>query len=198
MKALNQIIVCFCLTLCNTLVAQNINYSYLNLNSKSLIKALSNEQYFINELNTGVYFQGKNNDLSITCSGYQSFFIFKKASNYLKVVEEIRNNAVFQFKYCSDYNSPIVFTYISSNNNTIRFNFEEMKISIQYPELDISFAMEFLPVLVCDGYDAYAWHTNIKCEGLNNCKSKITNTDLKTAKKQNYKICKICTSDNLH
>ena len=179
------------------LSAQKINYRYLDVSPNTLINSLNREHFFITELNSKIFFQGKNNEVNITYyeNNYTSIFEFKNVSDCLNLIDEIRDNAIFQYKYCSSYTLPIVYNYISSGNNTIRFNFEEKRISVQYPGLDFSFASEFLPVFICQSYDSYAWHTNLRCEGLNNCNSKIVETDKKNAKKNNYKICKICISD---
>jgi len=184
-------------------LAQKINYSDLNVSSTTLKNELLNSgNYFTNYPNDVPYFQGK------TDSKYLKFYNstgpivtidFKSQSEYLNIIEQIQKNANFRFKFCTDYDDNVVYNYQTSNGNKLRFNFNEMKLSVEYSSstnkfLDSNF--EFTPVFVCVSDNAYAYHTNLKCEGLGNCDAKIAKTNIKEAKKYNYKFCEICTSDN--
>ena len=147
------------------------------------------------------YFQGKESGLYIKfykAIGITVVIDLQSQAHYSKLITEITTKANFLFKYCTDYNSPIVYNYITSSNNKIRFNYSKKQISIEYPSELGSFMetnSENLPVFVCISNDAYAYHTNLKCEGLGNCEKEVAKTNIKEAKKFKYQICEICTSD---
>jgi hypothetical protein len=74
-----------------------------------------------------------------------------------------------------------------------------MRVSIEYPStisslMDRNFGLT--SVFVCLSADSYAFHTNLKCEGLGNCKADIAKSNISEAKKYNYRFCEKCTNDN--
>jgi hypothetical protein len=185
-----------------TALGQTISYNDLAQSSKSLkSELLNNSQYFSNGTFDLPYFQGKFDGLYIKfydTTGIHVIFNFKSQSDYLNLVREIQNKANFRFKYCTDFDTPVVYNYETNNKNKIRFNFSETKISVQYPSKLSSFLKsrsEFITVFVCLSKNAYAYHTNLRCEGLGNCNSEIAKSHIKEAKKYNYRICEICTDD---
>lgn len=182
--------------------SQNISYELLNSTSENLKDYLSNnDDYFSGGTFDLPYFQGKFSDSYIKfykSTGVIVIFNLKSQTEYLKIVQKIQNNANFRFKYCTDYNEPIVYNYQTNSGNKIRFNFNEARISIEYPSKLNSFLdsnSELTPVFVCISEGAYAYHTNLRCEGLANCDAQIAKSNIKEAKKYNYRICEICTSD---
>lgn len=183
--------------------AQEINYSQLNINSEDLKESLyNNENYFNGGSYDLPYFQGKVNDIYIkfyNSTGIIVIFDFKSKSDFLSSVREIQKNANFRFKYCTDYNEPIVYNYETYGGNKIRFNFSEMRVSVQFPsKTDDLFTRNYeliSTVFICISKDAYAYHTNLRCEGLSNCDAKVAKSNIKEAKKYNYRICEICTTD---
>jgi hypothetical protein len=182
--------------------SQNITYDLLNSTSETLKEYLSNsEKYFSGGTSDLPYFQGKLNDSYIKfykSTGVIVIFDLKSQAEYSKIIRTIQNNAYFRFKFCTDYNEPIVYNYQTNSGNKIRFNFNQMRISVEYPSKTNSFLesnSEFTPVFVCISEGAYAYHTNLRCEGLANCDAQIAKSNIKEAKKYNYRICEICTSD---
>lgn len=186
-----------------SLSAQNILFSYINTNSDNLSYYLTNNQNYWSEKKVNhEYFQSKNGSTYIKI--YKSAIVnvtinFKNKTDYIKTLSEIKNKALFQYKYCSDYNSPVVYTY-KTNFNTIRFNLNEYQISIQYnSELDSFFEenQHTFPVFVCPSYNSYAFHTNLRCNGLNNCNGDIYKFNFRDAQNsKKYKMCEICSSDD--
>lgn len=47
-------------------------------------------------------------------------------------------------------------------------------------------------VYICTGKSSVAYHCDLNCKGLNNCKSGIKTVTLKKAKKIGRRACKIC------
>ena len=182
--------------------SQEINYNQLNSSSDNLKTSLyNNDNYFSGGTSDLPYFQGKISDLYIKfykSTGTIVIFDFKSKTEYLRVIEKIQSNANFRFKYCTDYNEPIVYNYQTSSGNKIRFDFSKMRVSVEYPSKVNSFLdsnSEFTSVFVCVSKGAYAYHTNLRCEGLSNCDAKIAKSNIKEAKEYNYRICEICTTD---
>lgn len=202
MRIYDNLILVFFFLFISSISGQEINYNLLNSTSDNLKSYLyNNDNYFSGGTSDLPYFQGKISDLHIKfykSTGTIVIFDFKSNTEYLKIIEKIQSNANFRFKYCTDYNEPIVYNYQSSSGNKIRFDFSEMRVSVEYPSKLNSFLdsnSEFTPVFVCVSKGAYAYHTNLKCEGLANCDAKIAKSNIKEAKQYNYRICEICTSD---
>ena len=177
---------------------QNIKYTMFNCSSEQLTNYLnSSNEFFIGKN----YYSAKNTNFTIQFYNTTGIYANYKIRNYTyfaNIVSIINSYALFKFKYCSDYNSPIIYRYDTSNGNIIRYNYDELVIQIQYPSSVNSFLdsnFEFTPVFVCTSKVSYAFHTNIKCEGLQNCESQIAKSNIKEAKKYGYKICGICTSN---
>lgn len=195
-------ITCFLGVLNFTCFSQEINCKQLKLTSENLKESLNdNDNYFSGGNNDLPYFQGKTNDLYIKfykSTGTIVIFDFKSKTEYLKIIREIQSNLNFRFKYCTDYNEPIIYNYQTNSGNKIRFNFNEMRISVEYPSKVNSFLnsnSEFTSVFVCVSKEAYAYHTNLRCEGLANCDAKIAKSNIKEAKEYNFRICEICSTD---
>ncbi|MBZ9630540.1 hypothetical protein LB465_07085 [Salegentibacter sp. LM13S] len=193
---------CFLVFSSLSVAAQELNYSHLDGNAQGFQSYLSNnDDYFSGGSENYPYYQGKINHTYIKFhkSAIVNVVInFPSQEQYLAVVKNIKRNANFNFKYCTDYNQPITYNYQTSSGNKIRFNFEEPKISIEYPSKTSSVLnrnFEFLPVFICLSDDAYAYHTNLRCGGIGNCTGDIRKTDIKGAKNNKYKICEICRSD---
>jgi|GEM_PF-3693868 len=195
------IITCF---LSLNLNSQEITYNDLNISSERLKLSLENSgDFFSNMPHNLPYFQGKTDNKYIkfhSSIGKVVHFEFKSESEYLTLINQIQNNAEFVFKSCTDYEQAVTYSYLTSIGNSILFDFNDLIVSVKYPsDLDDVFDRNFevlKQVLVCISNDAYAFHTNLRCEGLGNCDSKISKTTIQQAKRYNYKICKICTSDN--
>ncbi|MCH4824559.1 hypothetical protein ML462_15405 [Gramella lutea] len=183
--------------------SQDLSYSDINLDSKTLISYLNiDENYFSGGSSDYPYFQGKINNsyikfyrsVSTTC-----VIDIKSEQDYISLVREIQKNAEFRFKFCTDYQEPVVYNYVTSNGNKVRFNLNQMRISVEYPSsvsslMDRNFGIT--PVFVCLSEDAYAFHTNLRCEGLGNCETDIAKSNIQEAKKYNLSFCEICTNDN--
>jgi hypothetical protein len=189
-------------TLCFQVYSQELNYSDFSSDSESLKSSFYNNiDYFSGGTSDLPYFQGKHNNSYIKfykSTGISVIFDLKSQTEFLKSVRTIQKNANFRFKYCTDYNEPIVYNYQTNSGNKIRFNFNETRISVEYPSKVNSFLdsnSEFTPVFVCISEGAYAYHTNLRCEGLANCDDQIAKSNIKEAKKYNYRICEICTTD---
>lgn len=197
------ILFCTTLFLICTSSAQNITYSDLNNTADSFKKELSyNNQYFSGGSSEYPFFQGKQsysyikfyNSTITTC-----VIDFQSEQNYISLIKEIQRKATFRFKFCTDYDEPVIYSYLTNNGHNIRFDFNEMRISIEYPSTINTFLKsnsEITSVFVCVSDGAYAYHTNLKCSGLANCDKKIAKTNIKEAKKYNFKICEICTDDS--
>jgi len=182
--------------------SQELSYNYFSTSSENLKEFLSkSNDYFSGGNSETPYFQSKNGDLYIKfhiSTGTIVIFDFESQNDYLKTLNGIRKNAIFRFKYCTDYNEPIVYNYRTNNDNKIRFDYNNLRISVEYPSKLNSFLdsnSEFTPVFVCVSKGAYSYHTNLKCEGLANCDAQIAKSNIKEAKQYNYRICEICTSD---
>lgn len=187
---------------CAKTYSQQLSYNDFSSDSESLKSSFyNNSDYFSGGTSDLPYFQGKHSNSYIKfykTTGVTVIFDIKSQQEFLKLVRTIQKNANFRFKFCTDYNEPIVYNYQTNEGNKIRFNFNESKISVEYPSKLNSFLdsnSEFTPVFVCISEGAYAYHTNLKCEGLANCDAQISKSNIKEAKKHNYRICEICTSD---
>lgn len=183
--------------------AQKVSYHDLNVSSINLKNSLRNSgNYFSNEPHDLPYFQGKTDSKYIKfykSTGTVVTIDFKSQIEYLTLINEIQKKANFRFKFCTDYEENIVYNYITSSGNKIRFSFNEMRVSIEYSSNTNNFLdsnSEFTIAFVCVSKDAYAYHTNLRCEGLGNCDARIAKTNFKEAKKYKYRFCEICTSDN--
>lgn len=184
-------------------VAQSVNYSHLTLESNELKTHLTdNNDYFSGGSFEYPYFQGKHSgsyikfyrSTSTTC-----VIDLKSKQEYISLVKDIQNKASFRFKFNTSYQEPVVYNYETTSGNKIRFNLDQMRISIEYPSA-ISSLMNrnsgITSVFVCLSEDAYAFHTNLRCEGLGNCETDIAKSNIQEAKKHNYRFCDICTTDN--
>lgn len=184
-------------------IGQELTYSNLSSSSDNLKQTLSSsEEYFSGGSPELPYFQGKYSNSYIKfykSLGTTVLFDIKSQQEYIKLIREIQSSANFRFKFCTDYNEPVVYNYEASNSNKIRFNFSEMRISVDYPSkvnslIDQNFGLT--TAFVCLSDDAYAFHTNLRCEGLGNCESDIAKSNISEAKKYNYRFCEICTNDD--
>lgn len=199
---LSKLIFLFVFIFSASVNAQKINYSYFLTSTENLKNHLSKtNDYFIGKYQGNISYQGKSGDLDIvfynTISEY-IIFRFSNSKDYHDLLNEIKSKAFFYYKFCSDYNHPIVYNFLTNNDHKIRFNLEEYQISLEYPSDILGLLNEnseiLTPVFTCNTDYSYAFHTNIKCEGLNNCKGKIYKTNIKNAKKDGYKLCHICSS----
>ncbi|MEZ4840654.1 MAG: hypothetical protein R2821_03865 [Flavobacteriaceae bacterium] len=187
-----------------SLSAQELSYSFLTLSPETFKSYLfSNSDYFSSGNANNPHFQKKNGKLNIKFYETTNIYAnldFQSTSDFLNLVREVQSKAYFEHKFCSSYDEPVIFKYITSNKNIIRFNFSEIRVQIQYPsKLDNIFEGDFeliMTVFVCLSENAYAFHTNLKCEGLGNCNSKIAKTNISEAKKYGYRICEICSNDS--
>ncbi len=186
-----------------SIYSQEISFNNLNVSSENLKNSLLNSgNFFSNEPHELPYFQGKADNKYIKFSKSTGTIVimdFKSQTEYLALINQIQSKASFRFKYCTNYDENVVYNYQTSNGNKLRFSFEKMRISVEYPSntnkfLDSNF--EITSVFVCISKDAYAYHTNLRCEGLGNCEAKIAKTNIKEAKNHDYKFCEICTSDD--
>jgi hypothetical protein len=191
------------LTLSSILFGQRITYTHLNLTSENLKEILLNSgEYFTGENTELPYFQGKQDSKYIKfykSTGDIVTIDFKTDSEYLSIIYDIQNNAVFRFKFCTDYEENIVYNYQTSSGNKIRFDYGKMRISVEYNSELNSFLdsnSDFGSTFICESDNSYAYHTNIKCSGLGNCEANVSKTNIRSAKKSGYKICKICTDDS--
>ncbi len=185
-----------------TILAQDVNYSYFNTSSENLKKfLLDNQNYMTGGNSENPYFQGKHKSVYIkfyNTIGINVTFDIESTKDYVTVVNEISERANFRYKYCSDYDEPVVYNYESDGGNKIRYNLEKKQISVQYPS-KLSSILEsndgLTTVFVCLSKQAYAYHTNLKCEGLGNCDSDIAKSTIEKVTKYDYKICEICTRE---
>ncbi|WP_445738707.1 hypothetical protein [Mariniflexile sp.] len=198
----NIFVLILLLFICSKTIGQSITYSTLTLTSDELKTAfIEDSNYFSGGNNDLPYFQSKNGNLSMRyykSTGVIVIFDFKSKSDYISLIREIQKNAYFRFKYCTDYDEPITYNYETYNDNKIRFDFSEMRISVEYPSKVNSFLdsnSDFTTVFVCMSKGAYAFHTNLKCEGLANCDAEIAKSNIREAKKYDYRFCEICTDD---
>lgn len=194
------LIVCLFISLCG--YTQTFDYSYFNSTSSNLkIHLDESDEYFIGGNSELPFYQGKKNQGYIKfykTTGIIAIFDFISEQDFFNNVRIIQRNAGFRFKFCTDYNGPIVYNYETSLGNKIRFSYSKPQISLEFTSKTNSFLdnnLDFLPVFVCISSDAYAFHTNLKCEGLANCDSRIAESNIKEAKNYDYEFCKICTSD---
>ncbi|WP_298248362.1 hypothetical protein [uncultured Christiangramia sp.] len=184
-------------------IGQEISYYDLNTSSQDLKNFfLSSNEYFSGGTDDLPYFQGKIDNKYIkfyNSTGVIAIIDFKDKNQYLELVRQIQENAFFQYKVCTDPNSNITYNYRTALGNAFRFNFNEMRISLEFPS-EINNLLDKHSYLqkgfVCISEDAYAFHTNIQCEGLGNCTSDIAKTNLREAKNYGYKYCEICTDDS--
>ena len=182
--------------------SQNINYSLLNSTSGNLKNFLLNNNDYFSGGNTDVpYFQGKHNNSYIkfyNSTGVIVVIDLKSKTDFFSLIRTVQNNAILKFKYCTDYDEPIVYNYETTNGNKIRFSYDKMRVSISYPSEINDFLNNnsgLSRVFVCTSQDAYAYHTNLRCKGLANCDSQIAKSNIQEAKSYNYQICEICTTD---
>ena len=156
----------------------------------------SSENYFKNRN----YFQAKYGNFSIQIVsglGNNAIIVFKKEADFKKLALDIMNNAYFDFKFCNDYDSSVVYNFHSGLENRFRFNFDELRISVEYPNSLSEFAqsnIDLLGVFVCGTDDSYAYHTNLRCGNLNQCSGKIYKSTIREATGMKYRICGSCTS----
>lgn len=61
-----------------------------------------------------------------------------------------------------------------------------------YYTLTISSVQNNTIVFICTGPDAYSYHNNRNCRGLNKCSKEIKSVTSEYAKSKNRKPCKIC------
>ena len=181
--------------------AQSLSYSYFNYGSEKLKSQLILDTYFPSGNMENASFFNVNNGVTVRfykSTGVYANFEISSTSKFLQLVKDIGRNFNFRFKYCSDYDSPVIYSYETNNGNVIRFNYEKTGIQVEYPSSVNSFLnsnSELTTVFVCLSEGAYAFHTNLKCNGLQNCDSKIAKSNIKEAKKYNYRFCEICTTD---
>ncbi len=181
--------------------SQNMPFSYINTTSDNLLIYLSNNSNYWKGKTRSPYFQSKNGGTYIKFYDSYSTIVtidFKKQTDFYETISEIKNKAIFNFKYCSNYRLPVVYNY-QTNFNKIRFNLTEMQISIEYNSDMSEFIQNnenLLSVFICSTNDSYAYHTNVRCFGLSNCSTNIQQTDMQTIKKTKYRICKLCTDDS--
>ena len=185
------------------LFGQKITYTHLNSTSENLKeKLLHSGEYFTGENTELPYFQGKEDSKYIKfykSTGDVVTIDFKTDSEYLAIIYDIQNNANFRFKFCTDYDENIVYNYETSSGNKIRFDFGEMRISVEYKSKLNNFLdnnSDFGSTFTCESDNSYAYHTNLKCNGLGNCEANISKTNIRSAKTNGYKICEICTDDS--
>src|SRR5690606_41106200 len=185
------------------LFGQKITYNDLNSTSDNFKEnLLKSGNYFTGENTELPYFQGKEDSKYIKfykSTGEIATIDFKTDNEYLSIIYAIHKNANFRFKFCNDYDENIVYNYETLSGNKIRFDYGELRISIEYPSKLNNFLdnnSDFGSVFICESDNSSAYHTNLKCDGLANCEVKITKTNIRSAKKINYKICKICTDDS--
>lgn len=182
--------------------SQEINYSYFSASSNDLKKHLQdNDNYFSLGNNNQPTFQSKFKEIYINFQnniGVNVTYNIKEEREFIKIAKEIKNNAKFNFKFCADYNSGITYNYESNSGNKIRLNYFSKRISVEYPSKVGSLLNRnsgLTTVFVCLSKGSYAFHTNIKCEGLNNCEAKIAQSNIREAKNYNYRFCEICSDD---
>mgnify|MGYP003111333491 CR=1 FL=1 len=190
------------LLVCANCFAQQVDYNYFITSPQKLKSFLyENSEYFSSGNSKTPYFHGKTNDIIIRfyeTTGIYAIIEFQSKSEFLKAIQKIKQKAIFDFKYCTDYSSNISYNYRTNNDNKIRFNFSDYKISLQFPSKLNSYIdsnLEFLTVFICMSKDAYAYHTNLRCEGLGNCDVDIGKSNIKQAKEYGFRICEICTND---
>jgi hypothetical protein len=200
---LYKLISCFLIFFSLSVAGQELNYSHLDANAQGFQDYLSNnDDYFSGGSENYPYYQGKISHSYIKFHNTAIVNVvinFPSETQYLNVLRDIKRNADFNFKYCTDYSQAITYNYQTSSGNKIRFNLNEPKISIEYPSKTssvLSRNFEFLPVFICLSDGAYAYHTNLRCEGVGNCTADIAKTDIKGAKTSKYRMCDICSSDN--
>lgn len=169
-----------------------------NCSSEQLLSYLNKSNEY---LKGGKYYYAKNSKFNIefqNTTGVYANFKITNIADFSNIVAAINSAAFLKFKFCANYNSPIVYNYETTNGNKIRYNFDERIIQIQYPSSMNSFIdsnFEFTPVFVCTSKVSYAYHTNLKCERLQNCETQIAKSNIREAKKYGYKFCEICTSN---
>lgn len=177
---------------------QNIDYYMFNCSAEQLTSYLNNSKQYLKGVNR---YSANNSNFTIqfyNTTGIYANYKFKNIDYFSSIVWVIKSKAFFRYKFCSDYNSSIVYSYETSSGNIIRCNYDELTLQIQYPSSLNSFLgsnSEFTPVFICTSKVSYAYHTNLKCEGLQNCEKQIAKSNIRETKKQGYKICEICTSN---
>lgn len=186
-----------------SLIGQEINFSQITRGANSFKDFLyQNDSYFSGGNSTTPYFQGKYNGIYIKfyeSTGPYAIIDFESRSEFVKLIREIQRRAVFRFKFCTDYYDQVTYNYEASGNIKIRFNLNENRISVEYPSKLNQFMdsnMDILTAFVCTSRNAYAYHTNLKCEGLQNCNSDIAKTNIREAKSYRYRMCEICSDDD--
>lgn len=180
-------------------LSQNLKYTFFNNSSENLKEYfLKNKNYQNAGSNELPYFSNGNIEVKFYKTiGVIVDFKFKKRSEFNYATNEIIMYANFDFKYCIDYNSSIVYNFNTSNANEIRINSDENTIVVQHPSQLGDFLRQnrdFLPIVICTSDNSYAFHTNIKCQGFNNCNTIYKKLNIREAKIEGYKMCKICSS----
>lgn len=175
---------------------QNITYNILNQNYSDFLHTINSNANYWKSNNS---YQAKHNNFRIELYqtiGNTAVIKFSNYKDFEKLIKEIVKNSWFNFKYCTSFNEPIVYNF-NSEKAKFRFNLSEFKLSVEYPNSTSKYLENYndlLTVFICDSDNSYAYHTNIKCENLNLCKSNILKTNIKDAKKINYKQCEICST----
>lgn len=177
--------------------SQNIDYYMLNCSSNELINSLNKNKNYLKNSNS-YYPNNKYFKINIyNTTGVYVNIKFKNINLFHKTILMVQTNALFSNKFCTSYTMPVTFKFTTINGNIIRFNNDEMEIQIEYPSKVNSYMnsfTQFNTVFVCNSDKAYAYHTNIKCEGLHNCETNILETNSQNAVKKDYKICEICST----
>lgn len=184
--------------------AQSLSYSYFSMGSEKLKTQLIQDNYSQSGNLEHPSFFDVDNGTAVRfykSTGVIAKFEIGSTSKFSELVKEISRNANFRFKYCSDYDSPVVYSYDTYNGNIIRFDYNKKEISVDFPSSVNSFMnsnSDLTTVFVCLSEGAYAFHTNLKCNGLQNCDSKIAKSNIREAEKYNYKFCEICSTDDTY
>ena len=179
--------------------SQSLDYVYFNNSAKNLKEFFSkNKNYQKSGSNELPYFSNGNIEIKFyDAIGETAVFKFKKKNDFNYAVNEIFSKANFDFKYCLEYYSPIIYNLNTSNANEIRIDLINFSIEVQHPSKLGDFMKQnrdMMPVIICTSDNSYAYHTNIKCEGFNNCKTEFIKSNVREVKRAGYKLCLICSS----
>lgn len=183
----------------NVSFSQSLDYIYFNNSAQNLKEFFSkNKNYFRSGSKELPYFSNGNIEIKFyEAIGETAVFKFKKKNDFNYAVNEIFSKANFDFKYCLEYYSPIIYNVNTRNGNEIRIDLINLSIEVQHPSKLGDFMKqnrEMMPVIICTSDNSYAYHTNIKCEGFNNCKTEYLKSNVREAKRAGYKLCLICSS----
>jgi len=195
-----KLIIITILLLFNSVSAQNITISDITNSRANLISNLNNSnEYFVNNSGSDPSFQAKDNSLDIEFRGNNATIKLYSYSEFKSLINMISINMKFKYKVCHSYNEPIVYNYEDYRGNRIRFNYDNQRINIEFPsgvrDMQDRNRSRLNLIYVCTSDDSYAFHTNLRCNGLGNCKYKVQNTSKNNAKKYGYRICEICTNN---